>query len=132
MAKRKATCTAVFSRDEDGTWLVHIKEHRQCHTYGRSLAQARNRIREALALYDDDADDAIIHEEYRLPRHVKAVVKQQQRAREQAERAQHEASEHTREAARTLVEDVGLSVRDAAAILGLSYQRVQQLVSESA
>jgi hypothetical protein len=42
------------------------------------------------------------------------------------------AQELTRRAIKTLVRDLDLSVRDAGALLGLSHQRVQQLVQRQA
>jgi len=48
-------------------------------------------------------------------------------AREEADRAQEEAATATREAVRALIEDQGLTLRDVAQLLGVSYQRVAQL-----
>jgi len=45
--------TAIFERDESGSWLARIPSIRGCHTYGRTLEQARTRLREALGLWID-------------------------------------------------------------------------------
>ncbi|MDZ7732497.1 MAG: hypothetical protein U5R31_04730 [Acidimicrobiia bacterium] len=50
--------------------------------------------------------------------------------REEAERAAEAAAQATIEAVRSLT-DQGLSRRDIADLLGISYQRVQQLVAEA-
>jgi transposase-like protein len=50
------------------------------------------------------------------------------RARDDAERAGSKAQEATIEAARRLAE-MGVSRRDAADLLGISHQRVQQLLA---
>jgi predicted RNase H-like HicB family nuclease len=120
--------TAIFERDESGAWIVHIREIRGCHTYGRSLHQARRRIREALSLWIDDADRATIAEEIRLPAAARVALNRARRARERADRERDLAQEETERTARTLLEDVGLGMRDAGELLGLSHQRIQQLV----
>lgn len=126
---RSASYRVVFERDESGTWIVSVPGVRGCHSYGRSLHQARARIREALALWVDDAERAELEEEIRLPAHARRAVERSRRAREDAETERERATAATIAAARTLVEDLELGLRDAADLLGLSHQRVQQLVS---
>jgi predicted RNase H-like HicB family nuclease len=69
LPKGRRAYTAVYERDPSGVWLVHLAEYRRCHTYGRSLAQARARIREALSLYDD-AEPVVITDDLRRCRAV--------------------------------------------------------------
>jgi predicted RNase H-like HicB family nuclease len=122
--------TAIFERDESSAWIVRIKEVRGCHTYGRSLQQARRRIREALSLWIDDADRVEIDEEIRLPSRTRAVLERAKRARERAERQQDVAQIETARTIHTLLDEFGLSLRDTGDLLGISHQRVQQLVSQ--
>lgn len=118
---------AVYERDPDAdAWNVRIEGEPGCHTYGRSLRQAQGRIREALALWLDREPDELVIED-RLPTSVSTVATQVARARQAAEAAGEKAQKQTSEAVKRLT-DLGLSRRDAAEILGLSHQRVQQLV----
>lgn len=48
-------------------------------------------------------------------------------ARKRAETEQEKARESTKRAARVLLRQLRLSVRDAAELLGLSHQRIQQI-----
>ena len=115
-------------RDENGAWLASIPAIRGCHTHGRTLEQARSRLREALGLWIDRPDEAVIDETVRLPVNLKTAVERSRRTRERAERQRENAQEETRVAAEALVEE-GVSLRDAGELLGLSHQRIQQLVS---
>jgi predicted RNase H-like HicB family nuclease len=119
--------TAVFERDESGAWLARIPSIRGCHTYGRTLEQARSRLREALGLWVARPEQAVIKEEIRLPTDLRAAIQRSRRTRERAEREREYAQEETRAAAEALV-DEGVSLRDAGELLGLSHQRVQQIV----
>ena len=119
----------VIERDESGAWLAHVAGIRGCHTYGRTLEQVRRRIREALGLWVDDADNAELVEELRLPHSARQAIRRSAAARVQAERGRENAQQATGAAAQLLVQRLGLGVRDAGELLGLSYQRVQQLVS---
>ena len=57
MTKRKHF-VAIYERDrETDAWLVHIDGIEACHTYGRTLHQAGERIEEALALWLDREPD---------------------------------------------------------------------------
>jgi predicted RNase H-like HicB family nuclease len=57
--------TAVYEQDPDGTWIVHVPEVAGCHTQGRTIDQARERIREALGLWVDNAESAEIVDDVR-------------------------------------------------------------------
>jgi predicted RNase H-like HicB family nuclease len=119
---------AVYERDPEGdAWLVHVKDIDGCQTYGRSLRQAEDRIREALAVWlDRDADDLTITPEW--PSDLVSVASEATRARSAASEAAERATSTMTKAAKRL-DRMGLSRRDAADILGISHQRVQQLLA---
>jgi predicted RNase H-like HicB family nuclease len=129
MATVNSNYTAVFERDKEGFWLVELVEEPRVHTYGRTLAKARDHIRDATALWFEVAPDAfVLIEDIRLPKPVKVTVDRARKERAKAQAVQEAAAGATRKAARALVEEGQLSVRDAADVLGLSHQRVQQLL----
>ena len=69
------TYRAVFKREPDGRWTVEIPKVKGCHSCGRTIGQARDRIREALALFVDNAETAKIEEDIRLPPAAKGAVR---------------------------------------------------------
>jgi predicted RNase H-like HicB family nuclease len=122
--------TAVYERDPDGRWTVKVPEVKGCHSCGRTIDQARERIREALGLFVDDADDAEIVDDVELPVNVARQVKAAKALREQVligERrmvlAQCSAVQELRAMA--------LGHRNTGQILGLSHQRILQLEQKS-
>jgi len=125
---RTKNFVAVYEHDaNDNAWLVHIKGIEGCHTYGRTIRQAEARIREALAAWlDREPESLVITPE--LPPAVALVASGVSKARSDAERAGSKAQAATIDAARQLTE-MGLSRRDAADLLGISHQRVQQLLA---
>lgn len=118
----------ILERDESGAWIARVPSIRGCHTHGRTLEQARRRIREALSLWVDDAQSADLVEDIRLPARVRTAISRSRAARRQAVRERERARSALEEAARTLIEDVGLGLRDSGELLEISHQRVQQLV----
>jgi hypothetical protein len=74
-----------------------------------------------------DRDDVSVELHVKLPPQVRRAADIARRRRERARGAEAEAAAATREAARALVES-GLSRRDAAEVLELSHQRVDQLL----
>ena len=124
------TYTAVYEHDADeNVWNVRVKGVPGCRTYGRSLRQAQGRIREALALWlDVSPTDVRLRDQF--PGALAAVADDVVRARGAAVRAGAKAQQQTVEAVKTLTE-LGLSRRDAAELLGLSHQRVHQLLEAS-
>ena len=127
MTKAK-TYVAVYERDsESDAWLVQIKSIPGCHTYGRTLRQAEARIRDALALWlDRDPDGLEITAEW--PAELEKVSTSVSRARRDAAASAQAANSATAKAAMRL-DRMGLSRRDTAEVLGISHQRVQQLLA---
>jgi len=119
---------AVYERDlESDAWLVHIKGIPGCATYGRTLRQSEIRIREALAAWlDRDPEGLEIASEW--PPELEDVATKVTQARRDAAVSARAAGAVTAKAAKRL-EHMGLSRRDAAEVLGISHQRVQQLLA---
>lgn len=128
MKARKAYA-ARFVRDEGepGWWVVTVPAVRGCRTQARTIEQGLYRIREALALFVDDADTAVIEPDVKLPSALRSTIRRARARRERAEELQADAAALSREAVDGLTRS-GLSRRDAAAILGIFPQRVQQLL----
>ncbi len=113
---------------DDGVWLSRLAAEPACHTWGRTHAAAIANLADAAALwFGVDDPDAI---RFRA-RTVGLPIDEDQvrEARETAEHAAALARDSTAHAARVLTDD-GYSRRDVASILGISHQRVQQLLRE--
>lgn len=119
----------VLERDESGAWIARVPDIPGCHTYGRTIAQARRRIREALSLWVEGAGDVTFDEEIHLPQQARSVLRRSRALRDRVRRDRAEAHAATAHAASVLVEELDLGMRDAAELLGLSHQRVQQLLA---
>ena len=124
---RTKNYVAVYERDpESDAWLVHIKSIPECASYGRTLRQAEARIREALAAWLNRDPDALeIASEW--PPELEDVATKVSQARRDAASSAQAAGAATAKAARRL-QRMGLSRRDTADVLGISHQRVQQLL----
>src|SRR5215210_8847969 len=130
MSKRRpAFYTALYWR-EGSNWLVELEEEPRVHTFARTLAKAEEHIRDATALWFEKEDVALKHVYRDLPLETSNVVWAAREARAEMASAEDRALEATREGAHRLMEGGGLSLRDAAHLLGISHQRLHQLVRE--
>jgi predicted RNase H-like HicB family nuclease len=111
----------VYELDESAHWIATVPRVKGCHSYGRSLSEARARVREALSLFVENAARAELADEIRLPADMRRLVVTFRTAREHAKRDQKQAEAAARGLAKRL------SRRDAAELLNISHQRVQQL-----
>jgi predicted RNase H-like HicB family nuclease len=117
-----------FHREGD-VWVAEVREVPQAHTYGRTLARTQAHLREALALVLDVGEDSFdLHISVQLDGGVGDLVENAVATRRQAEEVAEQSRVATEEAAFALVHDAKLSRRDAAVAMGISYQRVDQLV----
>lgn len=119
--------TAVYERDPDGRWVVEVAEVAGCHSYGRTIRQARERVREALSLFIDDTRGAEVVDEIRLPKRVQHDIDATRELREQLEKTRVRLARVEQRAVRRLRGELHLGHRDAGAILGLSGQRIHQV-----
>jgi predicted RNase H-like HicB family nuclease len=128
MEENVKTYTARLEREKDERWTVELEEEPRVHTWGKTVDQALTRMREAAALWFQLEEDQIeLLPRPVLPKSADRTVEQARQAREQARSADRLAVERTRKAAAALTSR-GISMRDAAAILGISHQRVHQLL----
>jgi predicted RNase H-like HicB family nuclease len=136
----ETTYVAEVDRDESGNWIASVPALRGVHTHARTLASLRGYLRDAIALWLEvgltdagekdphvDRDGIAVELRVKLPPSARRATDSARRRRERARSAEAEAAAATREAARALV-DSGFSHRDAAELLGLSHQRVHQLL----
>ena len=61
------TYHVAYERDASGWWVASVRGLRGCHTQGRTVDEARRRIREAMSLFIDNARTAKIVDNVKLP-----------------------------------------------------------------
>ncbi|MGH3615731.1 MAG: helix-turn-helix domain-containing protein [Pseudonocardia sp.] len=121
---------------EDEVWLADVPELDGAHTYSRTLAGLDRAVREVIVLAADRPDDDIpqlrLDYEYRTgDSDIDTTAAEVRALRAQADQLAAAVSSRTGTTAATLVAR-GFSVRDIAAILGVSPQRVSQLTHRKA
>ena len=131
------TYKVVFRPDDNGWWFIDVPELPGCHSQARNIASGRNHIREAISMVANaDWDTFDIDVEYRLPKAQQAAVAKARRTRERAEEAARQAAEAARAteaAVRALQEGpTKLGTRDMAELVGVSHQRVAQILKRPA
>ena len=127
---RQQQYTLHFAR-EDGWWVVRIPEARGVHSNGRTLEEARRRVREALSLDIGDAAFTLeFIEKITLPADARRELSRHRTARRRAEDQTQQAMKAAKGAARALAK-AGLSVRDAGSLLGLTGARVSQILNDT-
>jgi hypothetical protein len=114
--------------------VARVKEAPAAITQGRTLAQARRRIREALILAAGSsvaARSVALVEDVRLPATALRALREVASSRTRLVVERDRLSTAIDVAISTLLDGMQLSVRDAGELLGLSHQRVQQLRAAS-
>ena len=111
----------------NGVWV--LESDNGAVSQVRRLDQAVDEMREAVAhLAGVSEAEVDIQIQPALPERYLTASRRAADLREAAARAQRESAMASREAAAALV-DAGLSMRDAASVMGVSHQRIAQLVA---
>jgi DNA-directed RNA polymerase specialized sigma24 family protein len=121
------TYTAEVQRDGK-FWLIRVPEidrSTQALRYRDVVAMASDLIEIMEGVESDDYD---LHLKVVLPDAVKDHLARAEVLREEARRANAESAKESREAVKQLLAQ-GLSQREAGDVLGMSFQRVNQLVN---
>jgi hypothetical protein len=125
------TFKVVFEQQGSG-WHASIPDVRGCEAWGRSLSEARRKVRKSLAASNLKNAAALARrvdlvDVVRLPSSAKKELARYAEARARAQAEVRTLRQATRNVVSTLTSKHGISLRDASALLGLSRERVRQL-----
>ena len=127
MGRRAKTYKATVERDEAGWWVATVRGVPGVHTQGRTLKQVRKRAQEAL----EAAKLGAVVSKFELrPTDLRTMLRQVDAARKRHVKSGVAVQNLLRRAARKL-NAKGVGRRDSGELLGMSFQRVQQLVEQA-
>jgi predicted RNase H-like HicB family nuclease len=137
VTKKHRTFNVRYTPDDNGMWLVEVlscpdSEPIGIYTHGRTLTKAEGNAREALAAWFNVEDEQSFELLPRInlePALISKAVEAKAK-REKLRFAEAEVAQLTAEVVTELALQ-GLSQRDIAYIVGISFQRVQQLLAAS-
>ena len=122
------TYTAVCEPGERW-WAIRVPGVRGVYSQARRLDRVEYMARDAIALMLEVPEDSFrVVVKPDLGSELDAAVSRARKARERADRAQREAAEAATVAVTSLLA-LGLSMREAGQLLGLSHQRVAQIAA---
>lgn len=115
-------------------WAIEITEglpdHMFAHTQVRRLTAVEQTAREVIAaLTEVEPDDVDVEITIRMPEALAGAHAALARADETARKATRDARKHRIRAAR-IARDEGLTTRESALLMGVSHQRISQLLNE--
>jgi hypothetical protein len=130
MAQSMTRPTYVAHAHREGPWWVAEVVDQGIATQARRLDLLDAAVRDLLVAWlDVPANSFDVEIDPEVPKVAAGPLKRARKLRNDADRLQGEAAGATREAATALL-GAGLTLRDAGALLGVSYQRVAQLIGD--
>lgn len=127
------TLHVTYTLDESFAWNVTIDELPGCFTFGKSIAQARGRIRDAVWVHTGDkklAKGAEFQERFTVPKELSFLLAQDKEYREKLAAIEAQAAKTRAELVKKLIRYMKLSTRDAGELMGVSQQRIHQLARQ--
>jgi len=116
---------------EGSDWLVEDFDEPRIHSFGRTVAKARANIVDAAALwYDIDHEAVEVVPIFAFGDDLPRILDQLSEARVEYSEVEDQVRALTDTAVAELLRR-RVSMRDAAEILGLSHQRIQQIAAKS-
>jgi DNA-directed RNA polymerase specialized sigma subunit len=133
-----STYQVQVRRDPEDTrfWLADVEGLPGAHTSSRSLATLDGYVRQVIVLaaeLPDEADETLVLEWHYHTGDAEVDIEAERLRllRAQLDESSRDLNERTARLARRLVNEARLSVREAAAVLGVSPARIDQLVQRS-
>ena len=121
----------LYRRNAAGRWVATVPGRRRCRGEGRTLRQARRRLRAALAKVVDDPFEVDFVEDVRLPPPARARLVQHWKARRKLER-ETERAESASSAALAALLALKLNLKDVGDLLGLPPLKLARLKKRTA
>jgi predicted RNase H-like HicB family nuclease/predicted XRE-type DNA-binding protein len=121
----------VSMAQEDGIWLIEAVDLVGVRSFGRTVSDAVRNIREAIAAAEDLDEWEYLSLDYAFSDEVATDAL---REFHEADRAEENAAMERDRALRAVLESLrsqGMSYRDLATVIGISHQRVAQLLADS-
>ncbi len=119
----------LYTRTASGPWSASVRGLRRCKARGRTLRQARARLRLAVMAAVGQAPDLL--EDVRLPAPARDLLVRHWKARRRLLREQTRADEAARRAGEALAAQQ-VNLRDASDLLGIPAARLQALLRVAA
>jgi predicted RNase H-like HicB family nuclease len=120
---------SVVAEREPGWWIISVPEL-DITTQARRLSEIEHNAAEAIAVWlDVDPAGVSVSFELSTPAPVRREMDEARQLLQEANGMQERAGDLAGDAVRILLDDLGLTMRDAAAVLGVSHQRVAQLAA---
>jgi predicted RNase H-like HicB family nuclease len=127
MAEPMTTYSIEIERDEAGYWIATAPAVAGMVTQAKRIDRIIARSREAIAALLDQPESS-----FEVEPHVRLVddvpIEEARAARARAEAAQNDAAEKVRSVVERLVHEKALTMRDTGHLLGISHQRVEQIL----
>jgi Sigma-70, region 4 len=132
-AQRVRRYVYEVTAERDGSrWSLRVGELPGVFSQVRRLDRADAMARDAIAAFLDIPADAFdVTVAVRLPPDLQRDVAGVVDLRDQIDQTEREYAERTCQLAKRLVQGEGMTVREVGRVLGLSYQRVSQLVARA-
>src|SRR2546429_1808673 len=125
------TYTAICQRSQ-GWWAIRIPEVRGAFSQARRLGEVERMVRDVVSLVLEVPPDSFdVRVEVTLPEAAEQAVRRAAELRHEAQLAAASAGQAAVDAARLLVVVEGLTMREAGQLLGISHQRVAQILREA-
>ena len=116
----------VYRRNAAGDWVASVPGRRRLRGQGRTLRQARQRLRTALARMVEDPFEIDFVEDVRLPPPARALLVVHWKARRRLERETERADLASAKALSALLA-LRLNIKDVGDLLGLSPLKLVRL-----
>jgi predicted RNase H-like HicB family nuclease len=129
-AMKRRTYTAHCER-EGGWWIVTVPELDGVFTHARRLDQVETLVRDAIALWlETEPDSFDVQVDPAIPTEAANAIVEAHRARHAATVAKAQAALSTTTAVVELF-STGMPTRDVGKLVGISHQRVAQILEEA-